>query len=56
MNINSDIAKISDSLSGTSADEKDLSVLGSLFSIVKVQLKGKAYNPKRTIEKKSQQH
>ena len=34
MNINSDIAKISDSLSGTSADEKDLSVLGSLFSIV----------------------
>ena len=34
MNINSDIAKISDSLSGTSVDEKDLSVLGSLFSIV----------------------
>ena len=34
MNINNDIAKISDSLSGTSVDEKDLSVLGSLFSIV----------------------
>ena len=34
LNINTDANKISDSLSGVTPDEKDLLVLGSLFSII----------------------
>ena len=34
ININTDANKISDSLSGVTPDEKDLLVLGSLFSII----------------------
>ena len=34
INVSNDAAKISDSLSGVTPDEKDLLVLGSLFSII----------------------